>query len=317
MKKNILKLLISLFLLLNFTQNINALNRSNKEYFIYDNTLCELIQSGKDKKVYSLPSKQYGRCALVKYNKKSKIAIDLYTREVNFLNNLKHENIIKILYEDPENLIFFLEKGETDLCEYIKENKLKTINEKLDILEQIAKGLVYLHKNQIIHGDIKTENVVKVNNKWKLIDFTYSLETDKNGEIVIDFCRGTDTYVAPEIMCNYFIPTKENYLLSTKSDIWSFGMLADVVMVQKSPDKSFEKDHKCKYTFEEYKDAILNGWIPKLPSENSIDCLLNNMIKSCLSINPEDRPTAQKVLEWVREAQKIIYPKDTFEEYCY
>ncbi|KKP24343.1 MAG: hypothetical protein SZ59_C0002G0189 [candidate division TM6 bacterium GW2011_GWF2_28_16] len=329
MKKNILKLLISIFLLLNFTQNIYTSGRFNKKYFIYSNTSCEQISFGKDKNVYTYPSKKYGKCALVKYNKISKQSINLYTTEVNFLTTLNHENIIKLIDNDQKNLIFFLEKGETDLYDYIYKSKLKTIEEKLNILEQIAQALVYLHNQGIIHGDIKTENVVLVNNKCKLIDFSYSLQTDEDGQISINYTQGTDIYAAPEILNSMLEETRKNYILSTKSDIWSFGMLAYVVMVQKIPDKAFEETYKHKYSLKEYISAILGEkllpgkenkkiyWIPQLPAITTKNCILNKLIKLCLQLDPNNRPTAQEILEWIRAIKRDLNGEFSFEDLNY
>lgn len=88
-------------------------------------------------------------------------------------------------------------------------------------LFQIAKGMHYLHKQNIIHRDVKPGNLlVDVGDNGedviKITDFGLSKDGDKSSVVMSSIC-GTDTYMAPEVM-DLEVPhyTKE-------CDIWSAG----------------------------------------------------------------------------------------------
>lgn len=88
----------------------------------------------------------------------------------------------------------------------------------------IAKGLDYIHsKVLLLHGDIKSYNIL-VNGDFaicKLCDFGVSLPLDDNGQLEPSRSKdeyiGTACWAAPEIF-------NENGLITTKTDIFSFGL---------------------------------------------------------------------------------------------
>jgi len=87
------------------------------------------------------------------------------------------------------------------LYSYLKskvDQKLEEAEGK-QIYNQIINGMNYLHKNNIIHRDLKLENVVLDNNKnIKIIDFGFS--TISTNDTYSNFFCGTPTYMPPEIV---------------------------------------------------------------------------------------------------------------------
>lgn len=80
--------------------------------------------------------------------------------------------------------------------------------------EQIAKGISYLHKQQIVHGDIKPSNIL-INEKQELriCDFGLSTKVKDGGKV--NAAKGTLSYLAPECILPY----------DHKVDVWAFGVL--------------------------------------------------------------------------------------------
>mgnify|MGYP000666275474 CR=1 FL=1 len=75
-----------------------------------------------------------------------------------------------------------------------------------DIIINLLKGLEILHKNKLVHGDIKENNILVKNKKAKLIDFGGSVDITKYD--LVKFLKTliiTSTYVAPELAFLYLI----------------------------------------------------------------------------------------------------------------
>jgi len=93
-------------------------------------------------------------------------------------NFLGHPNIIKILevFENDKYIFFVMEYASNgDLLTYLKRKKIFSEDEARTIFFQICVGLRYIHSQQIIHRDIKLDNILLDNNfKCKICDFGVS-----------------------------------------------------------------------------------------------------------------------------------------------
>lgn len=124
-----------------------------------------------------------------------------------------------------------LERCKMNLNELIKKDQLN-INRKLDILCQLADALHYLHMNNVIHGDIKPDNIMlSYCNQIKIIDFDGKLLTKRNAD---PFLRplGTHGWNAPEVSkkLNKNQGEKQDMSCTEKSDIFSMGLVFFFVM---------------------------------------------------------------------------------------
>ena len=157
-----------------------------------------------------------------------------------------------------------------------------SIDETFYITYDIIKGLEYMHKKNIIHRDIKAENILLISKKetlkskksitqlsstnlsqlplndylTKICDLGFATEED---ESVNTFC-GTTCYMAPEIF------SKSNY--TNKVDIWALGVLIFYMVFGEFPFKSnfclslglnveFEIEKKCNFGFKISNVAML------------------------------------------------------------
>jgi serine/threonine protein kinase len=150
--------------------------------------------------------------------------------EITIMKKLEHPNIIKLheIINDPEwhkiyMILDFCHKGSildwsdeklvfsTKLYEnHIPEEEL------VRIVGQTILGLEYLHKNNIVHRDIKPQNILQSEDGTiKLADFDVAAEITK--DVVLNKTKGTLHFMSPELC-------KKN----TKIEEWQIGYFADI-----------------------------------------------------------------------------------------
>jgi len=118
------------------------------------------------------------------------------------------------------------------LLQYLKSLPGKKIPESecCYIYKQIVNGISYLHKLNIIHRDIKLENIIiNPDNKYiKIIDYGFGCITAKSK--LLNFFCGTPSYMPPEII------QKRDYI-GFYADIWSLGILLFTLLCGAFPFK--------------------------------------------------------------------------------
>lgn len=158
----------------------------------------------------------------------------------NILYNNYHSNVQKVFYFQKEKYttmkkeeyFYFIAYEYIEGCnlseyfkskEYIRESEIKYI------IRQIVAGVKFLHQNNIIHGDLKMENIIinPFSNKVKIIDFDLSVISEKAKKYKSDNAFGTLEYIAPE--------SAYSFIYSDKSDVWQIGVLLYTLVVSKFP----------------------------------------------------------------------------------
>lgn len=145
--------------------------------------------------------------------------------------------------------------------------------------KQIVAVLEYLHKNWVIHWDLKLGNLM-INDamELKLGDFGLATKLDFDGERKRTIC-GTPNYIAPEVL-----EGKNGH--SYEVDIWSLGVIIYTLIIGKPP---FETAN-VKTTYDKIKK---NSY--KFPDHVAISDDARDLISQILSSNPESRPTLDKI----------------------
>ncbi|EGR28152.1 protein kinase domain protein [Ichthyophthirius multifiliis] len=204
--------------------------------------------------------------------------------EIKIHKSLKHQYIVLFehVFEDNENVYILLEICTNNtLNELIKNRKRLTELEVQCYILQIISALIYLHKNQIIHRDLKLGNLfLSEKLEIKIGDFGLATKLKFLNEKKNTIC-GTPNYIAPEIL-------EGNIGHSFEVDIWSLGVIIYTLIIGKPPyetpdvKSTYKRIKQNKYSF---------------PESVPISDAAKNLIKSILQLQPFQRPTLNQILE--------------------
>ncbi|CAG8545506.1 6177_t:CDS:2 [Cetraspora pellucida] len=168
--------------------------------------------------------------------------ISTNSEEILKLNRLSHENIIKFygITYDRENQteMIVLQLPAENLCEYLTKNsKQIEQTDKLNIANDVTSGLEFLHKNNIVHGDLHSRNIFIDNNKRALIT-NPKIFTVINGHSSMDLLRNKNKicYIDTRLLKNsHKQPDK-------KSDIYSLAVVMWRIFSDKEPFSNYENN---------------------------------------------------------------------------
>ena len=214
----------------------------------------------------------------------------LLKNELETLKKLHHPYICRMLYNVKYNEDYYivLEYG-GETYEEFKERKIVfSENEMRKFFAQILSAIEYLHKNYIVHHDIKIENILFVKDgDAKLVDFGFSEKVNEDGLLYDD--RRTPAYAPPEI---YTGDPYNGFL----ADIWSLGVSFYWMILGKHPlslDKiTYESEVTEKFENEEI----------EIPEDAKITEELKDLLLKMLAKDPDERLTLDKIKNhpWLR-----------------
>jgi serine/threonine protein kinase len=243
-------------------------------------------------------------------------AIQKFLTEIEIIESLSHPNIVQYLYHRQRGDVMevFISRYENSLRNEIRSRKsdiAEDIAEHYDhqeillVLRDMARGLCYLHKNKILHRDLKSDNIfVNYNERNNIsravigdFDTAKRLLTDMNPRTVV----GTTNYMAPEVLqlliTSGFNDKQIFYTFPT--DIWSFGMIGFEMVSLQLPYGTLHQNTAF--------ESILNGIRPPIPSEMMSEYSeIVELLNKCTILRPEQRPTAEELCKLI-EDQIILH----------
>ncbi|KAH7136337.1 kinase-like domain-containing protein [Dactylonectria macrodidyma] len=281
-----------------------------------------------------LPREDHFR-AVRKEFRRSHDEVDEYKLEIqnlNILNELCHPNIVDLLgsytYREKHNLIFPLAPG-GDLASVFENDRPEALGSDQSFyraLSHLSSAVQTVHaftsKSLDLryigcHHDLRPRNILVKGDRLILADFGLSSLKPGNESSKDEFQIGAGHYLAPE--CEDFANNFKKQMVGRSSDIWSFGcILAEVLTYMKRGKEAvvaFKKARAIRignfktYTFHagcRSSHPQVATWLSALEAEGTqADKLCVDLIRRMLSIDPEDRPNAEKVTSRLRSIAVI------------
>lgn len=218
-------------------------------------------------------------------------------REIINMESLQHVNVVRLyeVVETPNRLYIMLEyAGGGDLQSNIADKGKLSDEESKIIFAQILSGIRHMHQHNIIHRDLKAENVLYTDSSCvKVADFGFSTCV-ANHNISLDTFCGSPPYAAPELF-------KDKTYLGPPVDIWAMGVLLFFMVTGTMPFKG--------ETMGKLRRAVKTGFYT-IPPGVSKPC--SQLISLILKVTPAERCRLDQMLgcEWLLpvEAPVVVTP---------
>ncbi|XP_076465553.1 serine/threonine-protein kinase 17B-like [Babylonia areolata] len=232
---------------------------------------------------------------VIRKRRKGKSCREEILREVVMLEYaMAHPRLVSLreVFETPSELILV-----TEYCsggELFHECVIEESFEEKDVIHlmvQILEGLCFLHENNIVHLDLKPQNILLTEpfpqGSIKICDLGFACLTN-TGEDIRDII-GTPDYVAPEVL--------DYEPLSIQADMWSLGVLAYVMLTACSPfagDSQQETFCNISQVKLDFPDDLFSHISPHA----------EDFIRKLLVKDPRRRMTARQCLDhpWLKAA---------------
>eukprot|EP01018_Ginkgo_biloba_P009732 Gb_35377 [translate_table: standard] len=240
----------------------------------------------------------------------NKMSRDEFERHMEMVGNLRHPNIVSLrayFQAKEERLLVYDYYSNGSLYSLIHGTRSpggKPLHwtSCLKIAEDVANGLTYLHIGscRFIHGNLKSSNVL-IGSDFEACVTDYGLtvfDTDQQAED-----NSSLGYRAPEC--------KSTRKMTSKADVYSFGVLLLEILTGKMPLQSVMNGHISdlprwvRSVREEENEGVFDDSLSSSDqgSEGKLVMLLN-IAMACVSPSPDLRPTMSDVLRMIQEARE-------------
>ncbi|EAS06769.2 Serine/Threonine kinase domain protein (macronuclear) [Tetrahymena thermophila SB210] len=226
---------------------------------------------------------------IINLNQIKKIPLQYIKREVQISKSLDHPNIIKFqeTYIDKKNIYIVMEYctgGNLSQKQFSEQ-------EVLNIMKKLLYAVNYMHKRNIIHRDLKLENILyerdSPDSEIKIIDFGLSKQVPKEQKARRHSIVGSETYMAPEVL------SSKNY--DKSCDVWSLGVIMYRLLSGELPFKQ--------------RQQILDGLlIFKSPIWSSVSRDAFDLLKKMVNVYPQYRITIDQALKhsWFQQRRSTV-----------
>jgi predicted Ser/Thr protein kinase len=225
-----------------------------------------------------------------------------FQREAQSAAGLAHPNIITVFDfgQEQGRLYMAMELLDgRDLKAAIADGSLRTLDEKLAVVEQIACGLAFAHENGVVHRDLKPANIhIPSSGQVKIVDFGLARMTGsdmtRSGMVM-----GTPHYMSPEQV--------RGERADTRSDVFSLGCILYELLTGAKP---FDADSMHAVLFKVLQEAPrdVRTMSPEVP------LVVVQVLEVALAKKPDDRFKDAGAFLTALQAARIAIDMDRGEE---
>ncbi|XP_037315463.1 serine/threonine-protein kinase 33-like [Pungitius pungitius] len=223
----------------------------------------------------------------------------MLSHEINILKQVYHAHIIHLqeVYHTAQMTYLVIDLCEGgDLKQLLQRKKYFTEDETRHIICSLADAVAYLHKRDIVHRDLKLENILVMNDLGEeeerriiiqVADFGLSVKTNgvRIENMMTETC-GTLIYMAPEVM--------SGRAYSQWCDVWSIGVVMYILLCGEPPFLSKTRTNLLKEIMD--KEITFHQ-----PIWGTVSDAAKNLLTCLLKADPAYRMSANQLLEnpWI------------------
>ncbi|CAI9111012.1 OLC1v1011143C1 [Oldenlandia corymbosa var. corymbosa] len=232
---------------------------------------------------------------VLKPERVNKDMLNEFTREVFIMRKIRHKNVVQFLgaCTRPPNLCIvteYMSKGSVYNFLHKQKGTFK-LSTLLKVAIDVAKGMNYLHQNNIIHRDLKTANLLMDEHEVvKVADFGVARVVSQTGVMTAE--TGTYRWMAPEVI--------EHKPYDHKADVFSFAIVLWELLTREIPYSDLTP-------LQAAIGVVQQGLRPEIPKDTNPK--LVDLLEKCWQQEPTLRPKFSEILETLQRLAKEVGDK--------